>query len=181
MTSATMTSSPAAGGAFFSPIPRAVYGLRGEGRLKARDVDVLGLLLDYKGRRRTTVDPSQETLAGRLRCSPDTVQRSLARLAAAGLIVRTRLRDLAGRLGRCVYDLAPTLALMPAQAAKMRRGEWGAGGDELSSSARARHAAKMRRQGLRTPGLLFKQTTGRRPRRLAQWRWPSRRLLLFPK
>ena len=111
--------------AFFSALPRAVGDLRAAGILKPRDVDVLRELLDHKNRRTTTVDPKQATLAARFNCSLDTVQRSLARLAAAGLIVKIRLRDRLGRLGRCVYDLAGTLALMPSQAAKLRSGAYG--------------------------------------------------------
>lgn len=113
-------------GAFFSPIPRGVYDLRAAGKLQARDVEVLGLLLDYKGRAASVVSPRQDTLAERLRCSTDTIQRSLRRLESVGLIAAKRLRDTAGRLGRCLYDLAATLALMPRQAAKMRSGAWGA-------------------------------------------------------
>lgn len=111
--------------AFFSAIPRAVGDLRAQGHLKARDVDVLRELLDYKNRHTTQVDPRQATLAARFGCSVDTVQRSLNRLVAAGLIVKIRLRDRLGRLGRCVYDLAQTLALMPRQAAKLRSGQYG--------------------------------------------------------
>lgn len=113
--------------AFFSPIPRAVWDLRGQGALKPRDIDVLGLLLDYKNIDTAYVNPRQDTLARRLACSVDTIQRSLTRLAAAGLIVKSRLRSAAGRLGRCVYDLAPTLARLPHRAARMRSGRWGRG------------------------------------------------------
>ena len=118
--------------------------------------------------------PSQETLAARLRCGLDTIQRSLARLAAAGLIVKTRLRDLAGRLGKCLYDLAPTLALMPSHAAKMRRGEWGAAGEAPENRALppCRKNAASRSQ---TPNLLLKQTTAGRRRRRPPG--PRRRLL----
>ena len=113
---------------FFSAIPRAVGDLRAAGILKARDVDVLRELLDYKNRRSTQVDPKQATLAARFGCSVDTVQRSLKRLEAAGLIAIIRLRDRLGRLGRCVYDLAGTLFLMPHHAAKLRSGDWGQSG-----------------------------------------------------
>ena len=92
--------------AFFSALPRAVGDLRAEGRLIPRDVDVLRELLDHKNRRTSQVDPLQKTLAARMGCSLDTIQRSLARLVAAGLIIKTRMRDARGQLGRCVYDLA---------------------------------------------------------------------------
>lgn len=111
--------------AFFSALPRAVGDLRAEGVLTPRDVDVLRELLDHKNRRTSQVDPLQRTLAARMGCSLDTIQRSLARLVKAGLITKKRLRDARGQLGRCVYDLALTLALMPRQAAKLRHGHFG--------------------------------------------------------
>ncbi len=110
---------------FFSAIPRAVLDLCHRKVLTSRDVHVLGILLDYKNQRTTEVDPKQETIAARMGCSVPTVERSVARLVKAGLITKTRLRNSLGRLGRCVYDLARTLALMPRQAAKMRGGQFG--------------------------------------------------------
>ena len=110
---------------FFSAIPRAVWDLCHGKVLTSRDVLVLGVLLDYKNRHTTQVDPKQETIAGRLGCSVPTVERSVARLVKAGLITKTRLRAALGRMGRCVYDLANTFALMPRQASKMRGGEYG--------------------------------------------------------
>ena len=126
--------------AFFSALPRAVGDLRAQGVLKPRDVDVLRELLDHKNRRTSQVDPLQRTLAARMGCSLDTIQRSLARLVQAGLIAKIRMRDACGRLGQCVYDLAQTLALMPHQAAKMRSGQWGAS-DTSPSPAPDRKAA----------------------------------------
>lgn len=110
---------------FFSAIPRAVLERRKGRDLLTRDIEVLALLLDYKQRASTEVSPRQATLAGRLGCSADTIQRSVKRLMAAGLLAKTRLRDGKGRVERCVYDLAATLALMPVQAARLRQGEWG--------------------------------------------------------
>lgn len=106
---------------FFSAIPRAVLERRKGRDLLTRDIEVLALLLDYKQRASTEVSPRQATLAGRLGCSADTIQRSVKRLMAAGLLAKTRLRDGKGRVERCVYDLAATLALMPVQAARLRR------------------------------------------------------------
>lgn len=111
---------------FFSPVPRHVLTLCQNGALKPRDVEVLSLLLDYKSRTGTVVEPRQDTMAKRLRCSTDTIQRSLSRLVKAGLILKTRARDLCGRLGKCLYDLAAVFALMPRKAAKVRHGEYGA-------------------------------------------------------
>lgn len=111
--------------AYFSPIPRAVWDLRRERRLTPRDVDVLGLLLDYKTHSTPIVDPEQNELAARLACSLDTIQRSVARLRRAGLVATQRLRDVRGRLGGTLYDLSAVLDLMPTKAAKMRSGQWG--------------------------------------------------------
>jgi len=113
------------GRSYFSPIPRAVWDLRRAHHLTPRDVDVLGLLLDYKVYGSPIVAPEQAELAERLDCSTDTISRSVARLRRAGLMVTQRQRDLRGRQGRLEYDLSAVLALMPAQAAKMRCGQWG--------------------------------------------------------
>lgn len=136
---------------FFSAIPRAVWDLCQSKALKGRDVQVLGILLDHKNRRTTQVDPKQETIALRLGCSLPTVERSIARLVKVGLITKTRLRNALGRLGRCSYDLANTLSLMPRQASnlmprqasKMRGGDFGASSSAQSpvtdGEAKAKH------------------------------------------
>lgn len=131
--------------AFFSPLPRAVLTLSQDGRLKPRDLQILAALLDYKNRHTTQVDPKQGTLAARFACSLDTIQRSLARLTAAGLITKTRLRNGLGRLGRCVYDLANTLALMPRHAAKLRHGDYGR---DSASPEKETHSAIPQKCGL---------------------------------
>lgn len=110
---------------FFSPIPRGVWELIEAKRVTRRDAAVLGVLLDYKGRGGTVVYPCQATLAARLGCSVDTVQRSVRRLVAAGLVATKRVRDAAGRVRGISYDLAAALALAPSKAAKLRRGDWG--------------------------------------------------------
>ncbi len=111
---------------FFSPLPRAVWGMAQAGQLTGRDVQVLGLLLDYKNARTPIVGPGQRSLARRLACSVDTIQRALSRLVAAGLVAILPQRSTDGRRRGNHYDLSPTLALLPPKAAKMRSGQWGA-------------------------------------------------------
>lgn len=111
--------------AFFSPIPRAALALVQSQQISRRDLPLLTVLLDYKNVRDNWVEPKQKTLAARLCCSVDTVQRALARLVAAGLIVKRYIRDACGRLRGLCYDLTPTLSLLPTKAAKMRRGQFG--------------------------------------------------------
>lgn len=111
--------------AFFSPIPRAALALVQNQQISRRDLPLLTVLLDYKNVRDNWVEPKQKTLAARLCCSVDTVQRALARLVAAGLIVKRYIRDACGRLRGLCYDLTPTLCLLPSKAAKMRRGQFG--------------------------------------------------------
>lgn len=109
---------------FFSALPRHVYTLREKGILKSRDVEVLGLLLDYKTAGKTVVCPSHDELKKRLGCSHDTIQRSLARLKQSGLVLAERLRDLRGRWGKWVYDLAAVFTHLPVQSA-LRTGQYG--------------------------------------------------------
>ena len=139
----TAEKSCGASSAFFSAIPRAVGDLRAQGKLKPRDVDVLRELLDHKNQRTTQVDPLQKTLAARMGCALDTIQRSLNRLVQAGLITKRRVRDARGRLGRCIYDLAGTLALMPRQAAKLRSGQWGRAGQSPMPSDEGKASADL--------------------------------------
>lgn len=119
---------------FFSPLPRTVWALIEQRRITRRDAAVLGVLLDYKNQNSTIVGPGQESLARRLACSLDTLQRSLSRLAAVGLIVKKYLRDRTGRLRGLTYDLANVLDMMPTKTAKLRHGDWGQGSDTVRPS-----------------------------------------------
>lgn len=119
---------------FFSPLPRHVYTLREKGTLKSRDVEVLGLLLDYKNAATTTVCPSHDEMKKRLGCSHDTIARSLTRLKQSGLVIAERLRDLRGRWGKWVYDLAAVFTHLPAQSA-VRTGQYGEAGEAKKQSS----------------------------------------------
>lgn len=111
---------------FFSMLPRSVWTLVEQGHLKPQDPTLLGILLDYKTKNKTIVGPNQQTLAQRLHRSVDTVQRSLVRLVAAGLVAKIKLRDKLGRRRGLAYDLKGVLSLLPTrptETAKLRHGE----------------------------------------------------------
>ena len=97
----------------FGRLPEYAYDLCEEGKLIPRDVQLLGWLMRRTAPGNPIVTERQPSLAKRLRCAVKTIQRALARLEAAGLLVRLYVRDAWGRLHGRGYDLAATLALMP--------------------------------------------------------------------
>lgn len=97
----------------FGRLPESAYGLCEEGRLIARDLQLLGWLMRRTAPGNPIVTERQPSLAKRLRCAVKTIQRALARLEECGLLVRLYVRDAWGRLHGRGYDLAGTLALMP--------------------------------------------------------------------
>ncbi len=146
--------TPARG--FFAPIPaETVMALAATRHLLSGDTLLLVALFSYKNRATTTVFPRQDTLARRIGRSLDTVQRGLARLTRAGLIVKHRRRDVRGRLASCWYDLAPTLALLTPQAAAVRSGQWGSRGADQGHEI---EALKCTRWEARTPNVLRTRT-----------------------
>jgi predicted transcriptional regulator len=97
----------------FSVFTRTVLDLCREKKLKRSDMHVINLLLSYADSHSTLVYRRQAELAANLGCSVDTLQRSLKRLVAVGLLAKIRLRTADGKFDQCVYDLAGSLALIP--------------------------------------------------------------------
>lgn len=93
-------------------------------QLSPMDVRVCAALLTYARTDDPTACPSQESLAERLGCSVDTIQRAETRLVAAGAMTTHRHRRQDGKLGRRVCNLTPILSVIKAliQTARLRRG-----------------------------------------------------------
>lgn len=115
-------------------------------KISERAYHVLSLLIMHANKVNRCF-PSQRTLAAKLRCSVDTVERAINVLEAAGLIIVIRKRGWHGRYAGNDYNLSPLHALYVAwrasqadrqisrrQSAKMRHGDESAARSQASST-----------------------------------------------
>jgi hypothetical protein len=106
------------------------YDVKVNGKLTSKDRQILGLIYGPHGTRRHIGSVHVDALAHLLRVDRETVQRSLNRITASGLIIRRSPSPEERGYGRTIYDLAPLDAFMRAnmrrdreQINEMRRAE----------------------------------------------------------